>query len=301
MTGLSALIKRNCKLFFKDKGMLFTSIITPIILLVLYISFLGNVYRDSLVSSLPQGVTIEESLVNAFAGAHLISSLLAVSCVTVAFCSNLVMVQDKVTGAVKDMLITPVKPYVMGLAYFISSAISTLIICYIALAACLIYMSFVGWYFTFMDIIFICLDVLMLVFFGTALASLINCKLSTSGQASAVGTIVSSGYGFICGAYMPISQFGEGLQKVMSFLPGTYATALMRNHCMRGVFDEISDAGLPSEMLEGIKGAFDYNLKFFDKDVKTGTMLLILIGSVVLLTAAYLTVNGLSGKKKPKK
>ena len=41
------LIKRNIKLFFKDKGMFFTSLITPAILLVLYVTFLGNVYRCS--------------------------------------------------------------------------------------------------------------------------------------------------------------------------------------------------------------------------------------------------------------
>ena len=52
MTGLGALIKRNCKLFFKDKGMFFTSLITPAILLVLYVTFLGNVYRDSFTASI---------------------------------------------------------------------------------------------------------------------------------------------------------------------------------------------------------------------------------------------------------
>ena len=39
-------------------------------------------------------------------------------------------------------------------------------------------------------------------------------------------SIVSAGYGFICGAYMPISQFSEGQQKVLSFLPGTYGTSM---------------------------------------------------------------------------
>ena len=29
---------------------------------------------------------------------------------------------------------------------------------------------------------------------------------------------------------MPISAFGEGLQKIISFLPGTYGTSLIRNH-----------------------------------------------------------------------
>ena len=47
------LIKRNTKLFFKDKGMFFTALITPAILLVLYGTFLGNVYRDSFTASLP--------------------------------------------------------------------------------------------------------------------------------------------------------------------------------------------------------------------------------------------------------
>lgn len=47
MTGLGALIKRNCKLFFRDKGMFFTSLITPLILLVLYATFLAKVYRNS--------------------------------------------------------------------------------------------------------------------------------------------------------------------------------------------------------------------------------------------------------------
>ena len=51
MTELYALVKRNCKLFFKDKGMFFTSLITPVILLVLYVTFLGRVYRSSFASA----------------------------------------------------------------------------------------------------------------------------------------------------------------------------------------------------------------------------------------------------------
>ena len=52
MTGLFALVKRNTKLYFKDKGMFFSSLITPIILLVLYVAFLKSVYDDSFRSAL---------------------------------------------------------------------------------------------------------------------------------------------------------------------------------------------------------------------------------------------------------
>ena len=52
MTELSALIKRNIKLYFRDKGMFFSSLITPIILLILFVTFLGRIYRDSFASAL---------------------------------------------------------------------------------------------------------------------------------------------------------------------------------------------------------------------------------------------------------
>lgn len=52
MTGLGALIRRNSKLYFKDKGMFFTSLITPMILLVLYVTFLSRTYEGSFRSAL---------------------------------------------------------------------------------------------------------------------------------------------------------------------------------------------------------------------------------------------------------
>ena len=59
MTGLGNLTRRNSKLFFKDKGMFFTSLITPVILLVLYATFLAKVYRDSFASAVPQGFELD--------------------------------------------------------------------------------------------------------------------------------------------------------------------------------------------------------------------------------------------------
>ena len=105
-----ALLKRNVKLFFKDKGLFFTSLITPLILLVLYATFLANVYSDSVNGIFQQmGVTLSQDLLNGVVGGQLTSSLLSVSCITVAFCSNMLLVQDKVSGARKDLLLSPVK------------------------------------------------------------------------------------------------------------------------------------------------------------------------------------------------
>lgn len=293
MTGFGSLTKRELKLFFKDKGMLFSSLITPIILLVLYITFLAKVYNDSFVSSLEAAhfSDFPQELIDATVGGQLFTSLLAVCCITVAFCCNMIMVQDKVSGARKDLMLTPVKRSTLALSYYLSTFISTFIICLIAEGASFIYLASVGWYLSVGDILLALLDVFLLVMFGTALSSIVNFFLKSQGQISAVGTVVSAGYGFICGAYMPISQFGEGLQKVLSFLPGTYGTALIRSHSLNGVFREMSALGFPDEVVEGIKKSIDCSVYFFGNKVTEGGMYAVLGGSVALLIGIYILMN----------
>ncbi len=294
-TGL--LIKRNTKLFFKEKGLFFTSLITPLILLVLYATFLGNVYKDSFTAGLPAGLVFDEKLIDACVGGQLISSILAVSGVTVAFCSNMLMVQDKANGTIKDLTITPVKRASLAVGYYVASLLSTLLICVAAMAVCLGYVASIGWYMSVTDVVGLLCDVGLLVMFGTALSSVINFFLSSQGAISAVGSIVSSCYGFICGAYMPISQFGEGLQTVLSFSPGTYGTSLVRNHAMRGVFAAMEDEGFPPEVIDSLKDTVDCNIYFFEEAVSIPTMYLVLGGAVVVLLGVYIVLNMVKGKQ----
>ena len=291
------LIKRNVKLFFRDKGMFFTALITPAILLVLYATFLANVYRDSFTSGLPQNILSKE-VIDGLVGGQLISSILAVSCVTVAFCSNFLMVQDRANGTLRDFRVSPVRGRTMALSYYAATLISTLLICLVASGICLAYVAAVGWYMSVMDVLLLLLDVLLLVLFGTALSSVINFFLSSQGQISAVGTIVSSGYGFICGAYMPISSFGEGLQAAISFLPGTYGTSLDRNHAMRGALAEMAEQGIPAEAIEELRDVMDCNLYFFGNRVEEPVMYLVLVASTLLLVGLYVLLNATRRKEK---
>ena len=298
MTGLGALIRRNTKLYFKDKGMFFSSLITPVILLVLYVTFLKKVFDDSFRSALTEaGAVVSDSIINGVVGGQLVSSLLAVSCVTVAFCSNLLMIKDKTSGARHDLTITPVRPAVMAMGYYMASLLSTLIVTLTAAAVCLGYLAWAGWYLTAGDVAALLLDVLLLTMFGTALSSCINFCLTTDGQASAVGTIVSAGYGFICGAYMPMSNFGEGLQKVLSFLPGTYGTSLLRNHTMGGAFAEMERLGFPDQVVEAIRSSVDCNLFFFGHQVTNGQMYLVLVGSTAVLMGLYVAFNRMAVRR----
>lgn len=297
MKTLRILVSRNVKLFFSDKGMFFTSLITPAILLLLYATFLGNVYESSFLAVIPAGLPMAEELIGGCVGGQLISSILAVSCVTVSFCSNMLSVQDKALGTVRDFRVSPVSSPLLSVSYYIASLLSTLIICFAATALCLGYVATVGWYFSVGDILFLLLDVVLLCLFGTALSGVINHFLSTQGQISAVGSIVSSCYGFICGAYMPISQFSSGLQRLISFLPGTYGTSLVRNHSLRGVFREMELQGYPEDAIEGIKTAVDCNLTFFDHAVSVPQMYAVLGVTVALLVAIFILLNFRKGKR----
>lgn len=299
MTAIFYLLKRDIKLFFRDKGMFFTALITPLILLMLYATFLGNVYRDSFESVLSAcGIIVEDKLLDGLVGGQLFSSLLSVSCVTVSFCANMLMVQDKVTGGAKDIAITPVKSSQAALAYYFATTFSALIISFVATGACIIYLNIVGWYMSIKDVLFIILDVFLLVAFGTALSSIINFFLSTQGQISAVGSIVSSCYGFICGAYMPLSQLSEGFRKAVSFLPGTYGTSLFRKHAMAGAFDELSKSGVPLEIIDGLKESVDYDVIFFGDKVSVPAMYTYLGITVIVCIVIYVLLNVFKRKER---
>ncbi len=297
MKAVISLVNRNRKLFFRDKGMFFSALITPFILIVLYATFLAKVYKDSFTSAFPEGFTITDKLIDGTVASQLVAALLAVSCVTVTFCVNLTMVQDKASGARKDFNVSPVSRSKIYLGYFIATVLNSLMVNGLALVIGLLYIGKMGWYLSFMDVLWVIFDEILLVLFGSTLSSIISYPLTTQGQMSAVGTIVSAGYGFICGAYMPISNFGSGLQKALSYLPGTYGTSLIKNHMLRGIFEEMESEKLPDELITAIRETLDCNPQFYGNVVNTTQMVFIMAGSIVVLGAIFLLMTRLPEKQ----
>lgn len=294
MRTVLALMDRNRKLFFKDKGMLFTSMITPVILIVLYATFLAKVFKDSFIAAIPDMITISDKLINGTVAAQLTASLMAVSCITVTFCVNLTMVQDKANGTRKDFNVAPVSKEKIYLGYFLSTVANSLMVNGLAFVLCLGYLLKMGWYMNAADVLWVLFDMILLVLFGSTLSSIISFPLTTQGQLSAVGTIVSAGYGFICGAYMPISNFGPGLQKALSYLPSTYATSLIKNHMLHGVFREMERKNYPDEMVEAIRDTLDCNPVFHGNVVSINQMIGIMMGSIAVFGIIYYVVTLLS-------
>ena len=265
---LKAMVLRNIKLYFKDKGMFFTSLITPAIL--------AGAVCDVSGECLP-GFVYRKSSGRLFAfskadrrrcrgAAHFFHF-----CGQLRYCAVLFQYAD---GTGQDHR-RPEGPAHLagkqcGLVRAAISWVRRSLRCWYALRRWRCVWDMCGRSAgSFPERISCCCsaDIVLLVLFGTALSSLIHFFLSTQGQISAVGTLVSAGYGFLCGAYMPISSYGSGLQKVLSFLPSTYMTALVRNHTMRGVLAQMETDGVPKALVVSpYRESLDCTVKFAGKN-----------------------------------
>lgn len=279
---------RNIKLYFKDKMTFLVSLITPLILLVLFIAFLKSTYEDSILSII-QGFDLDQSLIDALTGGWLFSSVLATSCITVAFCSGM-MVIDKINRANIDFMVSPVKKSTLQLSYVLANLFSTFIITFVLLIVGLIYLACVGFYITFVDILLIVFGIIITSLFGTILANIIWTFTHSQGVVSGVCTLVSALYGFICGAYMPISTMGQGMQYFVSLLPGTYATVLFRQGFLNSVLNRMRET-LPQGMINGIASGFDVKMSFFGHDVSTLALILVISISTIVLLGVFLFIN----------
>ena len=296
---LFALTLRNMKCYFKDKFLFFVSLITPMILLVLFVTFLRGVYIDSIKSIFEQvNFTAGDEVIDGLAGSWLLSSIMAVCSVTVAICSNAVMIQDKIEGPISDLSISPVKGTTISISYFIANFIVTLIVMLCVLAVGSIYLAIVGWCIPFGDFMMILVDIICAVLFGTLLSGVIESFISTQGGLSALSTLVSSMYGFICGAYMPLSQFAEGMRNIICVLPGTYSVGIVRKHFMSGYIDKLAELGLSEPGQKALLDGFDGNLYVGSTQMPLWSMYVILLGTCALLLVAYVLIVVLKNRKK---
>ena len=96
---------------------------------------------------------------------------------------------------------------------------------------------------------------------------------------------------------MPVSNFSPVLQRILSFLPGTYGTVLLRNHAMRGAFRQMTKDGIPQEVIEKICDSVDCNLYFFGEKVSVSAMYMVLCASILLFIGIYIAVNLIKEKR----
>lgn len=296
---LCSLVKRGIKIFLTDKATVFFSLLAPLIILMLYVLFLGDIQMNS-VKGYMDDVPIDESVIRAVVDSWMLAGVVAVSAITVSFSAMHLNIADRETGVSADMLVSPVKRRILSLSYLIYNFIITVIILTVVIVIAFIYLAASGsWYMSAGD----AFSIIACSIISALSASIIStiCALFIKTQ-SAHGTIVgilSAAIGFLIGAYMPISMFPDAIQYIILFIPGTYSSAILRNLFMNGAIAEI--AKVSPLAADGIKEGFSVDLNLFGHTADSGYYWLILACAIILTIAVYAVIILIKNRAKTKK
>jgi len=129
------LIKRNLKLFFKDKTVVMFSLLSTLIVLGLYIIFLGRLTFKELADY--PGVDL-------LTGAWVMSGILAIVPVNSSLGALSAMLVDKEKGTYEDLIMTPLSRLQIIGGYVLSTFLITVILSIIVLTATEIYLISLG-------------------------------------------------------------------------------------------------------------------------------------------------------------
>ena len=288
LLSLGVLVKRHLKLYMKDKMVVFFSVLAPIIVLLLYILFLGDMQVNSIMSQVSEkfgeGVDIEQvrSLANIMINNWMISGVMGVSCITVAFNANAIMVRDRERGNINDMLSSPIKTWVIYASYIISCFIITIVISFIVLFLSMIYLACSGSFFLSASDFFaiVGITILSVISASFALVLIISFFKSDAALAS-FNSIFTTVIGFLIGAYLPVSMLPAPIRYLTCFIPGTYSAGLYRNFFLRAPKEAMLGV-LDDEFVHSLMGEFSVEMEFFGMRINAGWMVFTLFLSILL-------------------
>lgn len=292
---MGKLTNRSLKIFCKDKASIFFSMLAPLIILIVYVLFLGDMQTDALKQVLT-GYDIDGKVIQAFIDGWMLAGVIGVACITVSFSAQIVMVQDKEQGTLSDMLVSPIKKGILTSSYFFSNYVITILICSIVVVVEFIYLACTGWFLSIAQVFGI-IGMVLLSSISSSLFSTLICKLlkTANSHGASVG-IVSAVIGFVIGAYMPVSMFPKGLQYFTLLVPGTYSASVFRNLFMQGALAEIGN--ISTVGAEALKSQYVMNIDFFGKSIGIGGQILILFVSIAIFAAIFIAVELLKSNKK---
>lgn len=285
MNAFIGFSKRNLKLYFKDKMSVFLSMMTPIIVFLLYILFLKGTFVDAIdqacagLSGLSGGKEAD-MLANAF----FLAGVLGSSMITVSLNTLLTLVQDREKGIDCDIAATPMKRVQIILSYYMASLLSAFAMTAIILTVGLIILRLQGLlYLSAGDVLALYGIALLGSLSATSLFMTVIVFFRSSSTASALMVLISVAAGFVIGAYIPISQFSKGVQTCCNIFPGSGVTVLLRNRLLGSYLAHIDST------LGGVdNGAFVRQIKeVFSFQITIGGRMFSLTETVLYVLAVF--------------
>ena len=305
MRGILGFIKRNVLLFFKDWQSILFSLLTSIIVLVLYLLFLKGTFVSAIQSAMEQypGLTsmVSQKDIAMFANLFLLSGILGSAMISVPFSCITVLVKDRANKVDYDILATPMKRGQIIFAYFVSAVLSSTLLTGIILAVGLIGICMQGnMYLNISQVIKAFSIVALGSISASAIFMIVVLFFKTVSACEAFFGILSAASGFVIGAYIPISQFSNEVQTVCNLFPASQITIMLRNILLNGLLEHINTSlqGVDQGMFVlSLKEYFTFQAKLFNGYLDTTKMLEYILGVILFCIVAQIMIYSGSYKK----
>ena len=305
MRGILGLIKRNLLLFFKDWQSILFSLLTSIIVLVLYLLFLKGTFVRAMQSAMEQypglASMVVEKDIDMFANLLLLTGILGSAMISVPFSCITTLVRDRANKVDYDILATPMKRGQIIFAYFVSAVLTSTLLTGIILAVGLVGIRMQGnMYLNASQVVKAFSVVALGSISASAIFMIIVLFFKTVSACEAFFGILSAASGFVIGAYIPISQFSDGVQTVCNLFPASQITIMLRNILLNGLLEHINTSlqGVDQGMFVlSLKEYFTFQAKLFKGYLDRNKMLGYILGVILFCIVAQIMIYSGSYKK----
>ena len=305
MRGILGFIKRNILLFFKDWQSILFSLLTSIIVLVLYLLFLKGTFVSAIQSAMEQypglASMVPQKNIDMFANLFLLSGILGSAMISVPFSCITVVVKDRANKVDYDILATPMKRGQIIFAYFVSAVLTSTLLTDIILAVGLIGIRMQGnMYLNASQVIKAFSVVALGSISASAIFMIIVLFFKTVSACETFFGILSAASGFVIGAYIPISQFSNEIQTVCNLFPASQITIMLRNILLNGLLEHINTRlqGVDQGMFVlSLKEYFTFQAKLFKGYLDMNKMLEYILGVILFCIVTQIMIYSGSYKK----
>lgn len=296
MNKLMSLTKRNCMVFLKDKGAVFFSLLSMIIVLVLMGVFLGQMNVNSVTGILAEyggvrDLAADEENAKQLVNYWTLAGLVVVNSLTVTLSVIGTMVSDRISNKNKSFYTAPVSKFTVAISYIISAIIIGFFFCMITCLGYMGYIWLIGGQILSVSAIFkvtgltlINVSLFSIIMFFPA--TFINSSNAWGGIATVVGTLV----GFFGAIYIPVGALPESVVNILKCFPILHATSLMRKVVCQDVL-ECTFEGLNEKVVEIYRGEMGIDVLFDSKPVSSEVSLLFLAICGIIALVAILLVT----------
>lgn len=271
MEQFMAITGRNLKNYFKDKGAVFFSLMSMLIVILLMVFFLGDMYSGNIAAILEsfpgRDGAMDEKNAELLILSWNFAGILSINAVTVTFAVYSVMIKDRVTGRLNSIYTAPVSRGIITGGYVAAAWTASVIVCMLTLFITEICGIIKGLE-AFPLVTHAQLAGLIAVnsFVYAALMYLLAMAARTEGAWSGMGTVIGTLVGFLGGIYIPIGSLAPAIVKLIKCTPIIYGTSMFRR-IMTEKIAETTFLGVPEEVLEEFRVETGIHLELFDRSV----------------------------------